>query len=267
MGLTFGGNDFSDYNVIVDSVKSWEKPVRDRTLVHVPGRNGDLILDNGCWQNLNITYHCLIKDDWKTSFPAFCKMIYNLRGYQRLFDDNHPDVYRMAEFAGGISPDMIFTTDEGTFDITFNCKPQMYVTGIPQLELDFTSADATESFDNEYGMTAFPRIRVNNAGSGAVLYVFGGGEEEWTLTIAPNSYDGIVIDCDSETIYAVDEFGDFIAYANNLVTITPGADTDTGERDFPYILPTTGLYIKAFHSYYGNTYTGSTVVDLRVTRI
>lgn len=267
MGITFGGQDFETYKVKVDGVKAFQKPVRDRTLVHVPGRNGDLILDNGCYQNIDITYHCLIKDDWKTNFPAFCKMIYEMQGYQELYDDNLPGVYRMAEFAGGINPEIIFTTDEGTFDITFNCKPQMYLIDGSDLDLDFRTADDTETFNNEYGMTCYPKIRVNDAASGAVLLVSGGGGNSWTIEIASNSYDGIVIDCDSETVYAVDEMGDFVAYANSLVTITPGAGTDTDERDFPYLTPVTGLYIKAFHSYGGHTYTGKVMVDLRLTRI
>ena len=120
MGLIFGGQSFENYKVIADGVQSWAKPVRDRTLVHVPGRNGDLILDNGCWQNIEIKYKCLIKNDWKDNYKDFCRMMYNLHGYQMLFDDNHPGVYRMAEFAGGLNPDLIFTTDEGIFEITFN---------------------------------------------------------------------------------------------------------------------------------------------------
>lgn len=267
MGLTFAGQDFSTYKVIVDSSKSWPKPVRDRTLVHVPGRNGDLILDNGCWQNLEIKYNCLIKDDWKTNFPKFCKMMYALQGYQQLYDDDHPGVYRMAEFAGGLNPDLIFTTDEGVFELTFNCKPQEYITNISDIFLDFRTADDTQSVDNTYGMIAYPEIRVTDATGGAVLYVFGGGMEDWTIQIAANAYDGIVIDCNAETCYAVDELGDFVAYANNLVTITPGADTDTSQTDFPFLLPVTGLYFKGFHTYSGNTYSGKATITPNFTRI
>lgn len=266
MGLIFGNVDFADYGVIADGEKTWAKPVRDRTLVHVPGRNGDLILDNGCWQNIEVKYNCLIKDDWKTNFTEFCKAIFNQHGYYSLYDDNHPGVYRMAEFAGGLNPDLIFTTDEGVFEITFNCKPQLFISGVPDMEFDFTSANDTEYVDNEYGMDAYPLIIVDGASNGAEFYVFGGGTNEWNIKIAPNSYDRIRIDCELETCTAYDADDFPVANANSLVTITPGADTES-DRDFPFFFPTTGLYVTAYHSRGGSTYTGTATVRPRFTRI
>lgn len=266
MGLVFNGQDFADYGVVIDSVDSWPKPERDRTVIHVPGKNGDLILDNGCWHNIDITYHCLVKDEWKSHFPDFIKWLYSTHGYAMLADDNHPGVYRMAEFAGPITPELWFTTETGIFDLTFNCQPQMYViAGQNATVMDFTSADAGITVSNTYGMDAYPLVRVFAPG-GARLNI-----DNWSVVIAANPYDGIEIDCDTETCFALDEFGDHVGNAGQYVTITDESGEDRG--DFPFLGETVGMFINAYHSWFDadtettTTYTGTMEFTPRWTQI
>lgn len=129
MGLIFDGVDLEErFGLMVDGASTWVKPARDRSVVHVPGRNGDLIFDNGCWQNVTITYNFLIKDGWQQMFEEFARWICRKRGYFKLEDpDRHPDVYRMAEVAETIDPELWFTTRTGVFPIAFNCKPQQFL--------------------------------------------------------------------------------------------------------------------------------------------
>lgn len=267
MGLVFGGQDFSEYGVVIDSAETWPKPVRDRKTVHVPGRNGDLILDNYCYQNVEITYHCLIKDGWKEKFIDFCIMLYQMRGYHELFDDNHPGVYRMAEFAGPISPELWFTTETGVFDLAFNCKPQQYISPSQSYVLDFSTQDAIARVDNTYGMAAYPLFRVIGASNGALITIGETGPYPWYIQIASNNFYGIEIDCEAETCTAIDEGGTAIANANSYVTITPPDAFPIDQRDFPYIGPAIGYQILAAHSHEGVTYSGTLVVEPRFTRI
>lgn len=129
MGLIFDGIDLEErFGLLVDGEATWPKPKRDRELVHVPGRNGDLIFDNGCWENVEITYRFLIKDGWQEKFDEFANWLCRHRGYYKLEDPKrHPDCYRMAEFADSIDPTLWFTTRTGVFDLTFNCKPQQFL--------------------------------------------------------------------------------------------------------------------------------------------
>ena len=129
MGLIFDGVDLEErFGLMVDGAATWPKPARDRTLVHVPGRNGDLIFDNGCWQNVEVAYNFLIKDGFKDRFEEFARWICAKRGYFMLEDpERHPDVYRMAEFADSIDPKLWFTTRTGIFTLKFNCKPQQFL--------------------------------------------------------------------------------------------------------------------------------------------
>ena len=129
MGLIFDGVDLEErFGLMIDGGGTWTKPERDRELVHVPGRNGDLIFDNGCWNNVDITYRFLIKDGWQDKFEEFARWICRHRGYFMLEDpERHPDCYRMAEFADSIDPSLWFTTRTGVFELTFNCKPQQFL--------------------------------------------------------------------------------------------------------------------------------------------
>ena len=129
MGLMFDNIDLeATYGLVVDGASTWPKPERDVEYIHVPGRNGDILMDNGCWQNVEITYSFLIKDGWKTKFENFAAWLCSHVGYFRLEDqERHPGVYRMASFTGPIEPELWFTTDTGVFELTFNCKPQQWL--------------------------------------------------------------------------------------------------------------------------------------------
>jgi len=130
MGLIFDGVDIeAEYGIVVDGADTWAKPERDREAVHVPGRSGDLIHDNGSWHNVEIEYHCLIEHGFADRFDAFCDWLYAHLGYYRFEDQlRHPGVYRMAEFYGPLEPETIFRDHAGRFDLKFNCKPQQWLT-------------------------------------------------------------------------------------------------------------------------------------------
>lgn len=129
MGLIFDGVDLEErFGLVTDGADTWTKPERDRELISVPGRNGDLILDHGRWNNVDIKYNFLIKDGWQNKFEEFARWLCAHRGYFKLEDPHrHPDVYRMAEFADSIDPKLWFTTRTGIFTLTFNCKPQQFL--------------------------------------------------------------------------------------------------------------------------------------------
>lgn len=272
--LVYNGMDLEEeFGVVVDSSESWPKPERDRELVHVPGRNGDLIIDHGGYKNMELVYHCLIKDGWREKFGRFCDLMYsNSNGYGELYDSEHPGVYRKAEFAGGITPELWFTSDTGVFDLIFNCKPLQYVRG--EVGLDFRTADTVETFDNPYYMWAYPKIRVWSQ-SGAQL-----GIGDWGVQVAPQTvYDQIVIDCEAEVIYGTDDMDNYIGPASQYVTFTPPMFPweNPEDRTYPSLGFGTGLELSALHEVWDDedpddpqliaTYTGTATVELNITRI
>lgn len=271
--LVFSGISFNEYGVDVDGSGSWVKPERDTTAIHVPGRSGDLIIDNGCWKNIDITYNCSIKSGWREKFPAFIDMLYRLQGgYEKLtyFDMyGEPQGTRMAEFKGGISPALEFALDTGSFELTFNCKPFMEVLGQNRVA-DFRTEDVELRFDNPYGMLAYPEISLSNANDGAFILF----NNVWTLELAENSFARIVIDCELETCTGYDSMGENPTNASNLLTITrletPGID-----RDYPYFETELGMPVIFCHEITDGeipptvlkTYTGIAEVYPKFTRI
>lgn len=123
----FGGLDSSTHDVWISGEGTYDSPERDVQRVAVPGRNGELIIDNGRWKNIEVSYPAFTPSGFDTSFPGFRAAICRKRGYQRLEDDYHPDEYRMASFINAIQPNAHFLNDSANFTLVFNCKPQRFL--------------------------------------------------------------------------------------------------------------------------------------------
>ena len=54
--LKFGDIYTKDLDLIIQAPPVYNFPAKDVTVEHIPGRNGDLIIDNKCWQNVERTY-------------------------------------------------------------------------------------------------------------------------------------------------------------------------------------------------------------------
>lgn len=125
--LIFGNVNSNDHFVFITGSGTFSAPQRDVEYVSVPGRNGDLVIDNGKWNNIRVTYPASIPDDFEENMSAFRAKICKLKGYQKLEDSYHPDEYRLGVFADGLEPRTTQRNRGGTFDISFNCKPQRFL--------------------------------------------------------------------------------------------------------------------------------------------
>ena len=125
--VIFGGVDFAENGVWLSGSGTFSAPQRDVTMVSVPGRNGDLIIDNGKWNNITVTYPCFIRDNFDQNMAAFRSLMCSKLGYQKLEDSYHPDEYRLGAFSEGLFPTMRQRNKGGEFDVVFNCKPQRFL--------------------------------------------------------------------------------------------------------------------------------------------
>ena len=134
MGLrtfTFGGTSSSTYNMFITEAATYNVPERAVEMLEIPGRNGHFAMDLGRFENVEVTYHVVVHKDTNANFQTELSNVRNWlaskKGYQRLTDDYNSNVYRMAIFKDGIETDETFTTG-AEFDITFECKPQRWLT-------------------------------------------------------------------------------------------------------------------------------------------
>lgn len=130
--ITFGGVNSSSYGIYISGEGVFNAPVRDAEVISIPGRNGSFLLDNGRYENIEVTYPAFNTATDKATFianiDAFRNAIASQKGYQRLEDTFHADEYRMASFIGGLEINPILYNDHTSqFEIVFNCKPQRWL--------------------------------------------------------------------------------------------------------------------------------------------
>lgn len=130
-GLTFDGIDSKQYGVYITGEAVYNSPSRDVEMIEIPGRNGSYALDKGRFNNIEVTYPAGIfgrdESEFAQAISDFRNAIASKRGYCRLTDDYNSNEYRMAVYMSGleVSPAML---KAGQFEITFNCKPQRFLT-------------------------------------------------------------------------------------------------------------------------------------------
>lgn len=140
--LTFDGLSLSDYGVGITGAGVYNAPKRAVNMVTIPGRDGDYALDEGRFENIEITYPAGAFDDDQ---PDFAEKMSDLRnelasriGYKRLEDEYNPDEYRLGIFKDGLDVSPAHYSRAGEFDLVFNCKPQRFLTS-GEVEQEITS--------------------------------------------------------------------------------------------------------------------------------
>lgn len=130
--LIFDGVDSSDYGVYISGEGTYNAPARRGEKVSIPGRNGDLIIDEGAYENIPVTYPAFIGTKHKEEFDAKIEALRAelvSRGitYKRLTDTYHPDEFRLGVYREGLEVEPTMHNRAGKFDIVFDCKPQRFL--------------------------------------------------------------------------------------------------------------------------------------------
>lgn len=94
--LTFAGKSSRDFGVFISGAKTFGSGTRDFEQISIPGRNGDLLFDNGRFKNVKVSYEAYIVRDFNTNYNAFNSWLMSQKGYARLEDTYQPDFYRLA---------------------------------------------------------------------------------------------------------------------------------------------------------------------------
>lgn len=201
MGLIFyNGKSSDDYGIIVEHIPTTEFPEKDYEVIHIPGRNGDVYIDNECYKNVARTYDiATIADRPNRSFSYVTNQVSNwlhsASGYARLEDTYEPEYYRMAVYKESKVFQNIFN-DAGRVTITFECKPQKYLKSGDNA-LIFDTANTVYTFRNPTIHVASPIIKVYGSGSGS--FTING------QTITVSNLDGfVVIDSEAQDCYKND---------------------------------------------------------------
>lgn len=223
MGIVmFNGTSSQDLHALVQTAPEYEFPEKDYSVTHVEGRNGDIVIDTGSWQNVPRTYNLAI-DTRKISYAEVAsklvQWLHSASGYARLEDSYEPDFYRMAMYKDSGSISNIYSK-AGQIEISFDCKPQRYLKNGEVSDL-FTS---NTEYRNPTDFPSKPKIVIHGSGSGTVKI----GAYEITIF---NILDGMTVDCEIQDTYKNDincnsrvsiaEYPKIIA-GNNTISMSGG---------------------------------------------
>lgn len=92
--VIFGDLNFEDYNAFAFGCNLFDRPERSVEVIQIPGRNGDLVLDNGKYNNIDRVYHVQVTGI--RNIDALMFRLSSMVGYYRLEDEYEPDVYFTA---------------------------------------------------------------------------------------------------------------------------------------------------------------------------
>ena len=121
--IRFGEIDFSGDGAFVWGAGQYSAPARSVDFIEVPGRNGDLLIDNGNYTNTTAIFDVVITKDVEENTDRLKYLLYSQKGYQKLYDSDLKGFYRMASFNDGFE---ILSSEGGVVRIEFDCKPFKY---------------------------------------------------------------------------------------------------------------------------------------------
>ena len=129
--LIFDNVDSSDFGVYISGEGTYNAPERRGQKVQIPGRNGDLILDEGSYENIPVEYRAFIgtkhKSEFDAKIEAFRAELVSRGTYKRLTDTYHPDEFRLGAYREGLEVEPTMHNRAGGFTMVFDCKPQRFL--------------------------------------------------------------------------------------------------------------------------------------------
>jgi phage-related protein len=188
--FSYGGRSSKDFGVYISGGGTYNAPERDMTTYSVPGRNGDLLVDNGRFKNISVTYQSFIPFGFPNKAEQLRFWLKQNIGYQRLEDTYHPNFFRMGYMSNMIEFSTKALNRSAEFTLYFTCKPQRWLkTG----EYPVTLNQSGETLYNAY-MPALPLIKIYGNEKGTLVV------NQTTVTV--KNIDGyLMLDSDTQNAY------------------------------------------------------------------
>lgn len=167
-------------------------PERDLDTVEIPGKNGELVLDNGRWKNKDIEYYCFQDKAVRNDLEDLRNYLLSLGGnYVRIENSEHSEEFRIGRLTDGFDPERDYNYSTSSFVIKMSCKPQRFLLS-GELMQEFTS---TGIINNPTLFESKPLLRVYGTGTltvnGKSIVINTGGSEYIDIDCeAMSSFEG-----------------------------------------------------------------------------
>lgn len=187
--LTFDNISTKEYGVYISGSGTFGAPERDVEVQEIPGKNGDIVLDNGRYKNRPLSYPAFIFRDFGVNVEGLRNMLLtHSTNYYKIKDTYHPQEFVLGRWAGSFEPEMEEDLKAGRFEFKFDCKPQRFLES-GQNPIDM---DASGNILNPTLQEAKPLLRVFGVGS----FIING--TTMTISTADVYTD---LDCDIQEAY------------------------------------------------------------------
>lgn len=216
--FTFNNKNSLTYGIYITGEPVYNAPARAVEKITIPGRNGDLLLDEGRFENIEVTYPAGTfgedQADFADTMAGIRDFLGALHGYHKLTDDYNPDEFRMASFKSGLEVSPVPFQRAGEFDLVFDCKPQRFLTSGEQV----TTMTASGTINNPTPYDARPLLVVTGTGTLTVNGV------QIAISKSPTT-----IDCEAMEAYngGTSRNGDIVMTPNRFPVLSGGNNTIT----------------------------------------
>lgn len=142
--VIFNGVSSEDLGIVVQSPPSHNFPEKDLEYVKIPGKNGDFLLGDGAYKNVERKYYFAAEiknnENFSNKMSAIASWLKSSKEYSILEDSYEPDVYRKAIYKDeGSLPNYLWQAT--SLEATFSCKPQCYLkSGNEEFKINVTES-------------------------------------------------------------------------------------------------------------------------------
>lgn len=133
--ITFDGITSDQMHLVVEHRPKIILPRRRQEVITVPGRNGDIILDSGSFENYEQSYQVFLDPNYGGSnrghsidyyIPDIADWLFSRPGYHELRDSYRDSCYRVAQFSG-TAEILDLLNEYGEATLSFLCAPERWL--------------------------------------------------------------------------------------------------------------------------------------------
>lgn len=193
--IIFNNMSSKDVGIEVETYPVYLVPEKEVQVVHVPGRNGDIVISKGNYKNTSCSYDVSIatydRSSYVNTMNRVAEWLHSASGYCRLEDTYEPIFYRMAYYNASVSIENLFN-EAGKATIKFICKPQRFYKDGDE-PVKYTT---TGKINNP---TIFPSLPIINVVTDNTYGTVTIGSHEFAINAGSGTH--ITVDCELQDAY------------------------------------------------------------------
>ncbi len=220
--FTYNGVNSYDMGLRIESKNVFSAPNYDQKFQSIPGRDGDLLLPNGRFPNVQVTYSVFLP---AKTLAQLQEKITAVKAWLYTEPDQYHelrDSYDASTFRRAVINNALDIEDQlnkiGVFTVSFSCLPYKYLDS-GQETITLTSSGRT--LMNLTAFAAKPLIRVNGSGEGRISIQNTNGSTHWDISDI-NGY--LEIDSEQMNCYKGVEPKNDCVEGNGFPILRPGAN-------------------------------------------